>query len=797
MKKILYFIILIILMLPIVAFAAEAKIIPIRTAVEGDCTLLGSKDKYLLVDTCAGAKGIQFLDSYFTQVYGSDYGSKIELSILISHYHIDHIAGLYVDAGIWSYPKLLNALKKGKIYLPPTTYLDNYTNYYNSHTSEANSPYTDYKTDKYNYIVQTATSKGLSYQVVQPGSSISKIGDIEVSIIGPVDNCSGSCIDKYTASYLKNYGNTQGHYLNDYSLVTMFKIGNVKYLSAGDIESSTQLSRIINGFSASNSFQEEKLVNAKCSELKADILKLNHHGLQTSNSHAFLNCVKPKYIFYSKDNSTDEEYQSMIAPRINEILSDWRFRVNMFSTDVSDRGGNGSFVYDIKDGLISIQKVSGISGHNSTNIDEITINYVNSDTNEVITTSKTAYSRTQGKYYHLDKSIKKINGYIYDATKNANLATGGSASGNITVKVYYKKTNYGIDSNNMIIKGIGVNTNGTTIINNLGLTEGNRAALYHNTTAGNRSDMIKTGDKLKFNLNGVDNTYTLVVKGDINGDGYLSKANAKSIAKYIVEGSGLSKENQRLAADYDGNGSIKMNDVVKMAKGIKTGWVTSGSDKYYYDNDGVMATGWCQLNSQKYYFDKNGKMVKSANVIGERLYYFDPTTGVMTKSLDNYSFDTTGYLIASAGWLKIDDNWFYSSGSNKFLVGWQQINNNWYYLDELGRMQTGLKMVPYNNTPSWFYFTSKGVMANGWQKVGDNWYYFYDGGIMAYGWQKVDDNWFYLFPDGIMATGWQKIDYNWYYFNPGGTMVSNTCKEIDGSQFCFNSSGICTSGSGC
>ena len=42
-------------------------------------------------------------------------------------------------------------------------------------------------------------------------------------------------------------------------------------------------------------------------------------------------------------------------------------------------------------------------------------------------------------------------------------------------------------------------------------------------------------------------------------------------------------------------------------------------------------------------------------------------------------------------------------------------------------------------------------MATGWQKVDEIWYYLTGSGAMATGWQKINGTWYYLNPNGSMA----------------------------------------------
>lgn len=41
---------------------------------------------------------------------------------------------------------------------------------------------------------------------------------------------------------------------------------------------------------------------------------------------------------------------------------------------------------------------------------------------------------------------------------------------------------------------------------------------------------------------------------------------------------------------------------------MKTGWVLTNNEWYYFNKDGAMQTGWQKINDKWYYFDLNGVM---------------------------------------------------------------------------------------------------------------------------------------------------------------------------------------------
>jgi len=75
--------------------------------------------------------------------------------------------------------------------------------------------------------------------------------------------------------------------LNNYSAVLKITYGNISFLLTGDAEA-----------------ESEKEMLAKGYNLKADVLKVSHHGSKSSTTSAFLKAVSPKYAVISvgKDN---------------------------------------------------------------------------------------------------------------------------------------------------------------------------------------------------------------------------------------------------------------------------------------------------------------------------------------------------------------------------------------------------------------------------------------------------------------------------------------------------------------
>ena len=74
------------------------------------------------------------------------------------------------------------------------------------------------------------------------------------------------------------------------------------------------------------------------------------------------------------------------------------------------------------------------------------------------------------------------------------------------------------------------------------------------------------------------------------------------------------------------------------SKGVYTGWVKKGADRYYYKNGKMLRSCWLSVKGRKtYYLQKNGKMAVGTIKIGGKYYTFDEK-----GRLDEYGGDTGG-----------------------------------------------------------------------------------------------------------------------------------------------------------
>ena len=71
----------------------------------------------------------------------------------------------------------------------------------------------------------------------------------------------------------------------------------------------------------------------------------------------------------------------------------------------------------------------------------------------------------------------------------------------------------------------------------------------------------------------------------------------------------------------------------------------------------------------------------------------------------------------------------------------------------------------------WLYQLEDGShIVNEWKQINGTWYRFDNSGLMQTGWIKENGTWYYLNDSGAMQTGWVKENGTWYYLNQSGSM---------------------------
>ncbi len=406
-KRIIRNLFLLILFLPIITCAKDDMSITMidLNGVGGDSVLLESNGEYLLMDTFSKSDDSALIN-YLVE------HNIFNFSIYISHYHEDHYGGLI---------SLLNdnRFTIKKIYLPKTQYFCKYYNIDQNDSDPYFYKHYQYLKARFDLILQ----KNIPYEFLWPTNSsysasehcfdleenIYKdrivIGNATIKVIGPVGDYN---LDTFASegTAIKTKGNW---YINTNSLVSIVSSGNVKFLTAGD----------------TTKYEEEKLISQKANYLQADIMKLSHHGHNTSNTLSFVKKVNPKYIFAMRgDNLNTSTFDHLLVPETGCSTGCYK------GTNAFVGVFNGPTTFQVDGSDINVTPTK--------NYKTITFQYYDNSNQSLIKTKK--YRFWVGKNYYLDDSYKSISGYAIKSYDKS-VAESGVMQNDITYKVYVEKSN--------------------------------------------------------------------------------------------------------------------------------------------------------------------------------------------------------------------------------------------------------------------------------------------------------------------------------------------------------------------
>ena len=217
-----------------------------------------------------------------------------------------------------------------------------------------------------------------------------------------------------------------------------------------------------------------------------------------------------------------------------------------------------------------------------------------------------------------------------------------------------------------------------------------------------------------------------------------AETTANQGTKDKVEDSRLPKKEETSATEVSPSSAPKEESPAPEIK--KDGWSEEENHWRFYENNKPVVN-WKQIQGKWYFFDQNGNRLSNT-------------------TFDGYVFDKDG-VMASGGWSKLEDNWYYTNSSGKISQQkWEKIGGVWYYFDKDG--------VMLSNT------------------IWDGYLFSKSGAMVSQGWAKLDEKWFYANTSGkISQEKWEKIGGSWYYFDKEGTMLSN--RLFNG--YLFSSSG--------
>lgn len=302
---------------------------------------------------------------------------------------LDYVVGTHPhEDHIGGLDNVINAFNIGKIYMP----------------SKTNN------TKTYKDVITAIRNKGMKITLPKPGDTF-KLGDASCSIVAPKAN--------------KDYES-----VNDYSIVIKLTYGKTRFLFTGDAEGLSESEILQGGY-----------------DIKADVLKIGHHGSRTSSTDAFLDKVSPKYAVISCEKGND--YGHPHKATMDKLKSR---NIKVYRTDecgniIATSNGNeigfnvksGSYNYsDNAKGKSSVPKSKSISNTPSNNIAG-----VNTSSAGMYKKDNSTNKNNNGKY---------VTAKVANKTNNYKKVTGnGKIKGNINSKgekiyhvpggAFYNKTN--------------------------------------------------------------------------------------------------------------------------------------------------------------------------------------------------------------------------------------------------------------------------------------------------------------------------------------------------------------------
>jgi glucan-binding YG repeat protein/beta-lactamase superfamily II metal-dependent hydrolase len=563
----------------------------------GDGQMLSSRNKNLLIDTYVK----ESWGNVNSWLKGHGYTN---FDIYISHYHDDHMDNV---------TRILNdgGYNVSRLYLPNPDYMTGSSTYMKNYIS------------MYKNMISTAKSRGVQITYLKKGSSFS-IGDVSAKVLWGTDYSSGS---------------HDTHYINNNSLVTRFTCGNTRYLNAGDIEAAT----------------ERQILNAKI-DVKADILKLSHHGGDTSNTEAFIRAVDPSFCYYNYTGDSPSRYAG-------DDRSSWANRSVKTAekyANVSSVRYNGDITYRIYDDVIAQELERNYTQQKVYIYDKTR----RTELKGIVTQSLNKRSRK-----HTESCAAKA-GYTSSLSRRQGTRSNdGWLIGNGSLQYYVK--------NNTIQKGwkkIG-------------------GSLYHfNEKTGIKDTGWKVFGKNRFYFWG-------------SGKAAMGFAKIGSKTYHFDENGRQTKTGWRTI----GGKRYCFGSNNEVLFGIRK----IGNKKYIFSaKTGEMLTGPVVYNGKRYLCDKNGVLQTGGwKVYNGKKYYIDPRTGYRLaggfKKIGGkiYYFESSGVLTSRTGFTRIGGKTYYVRADGSVKTGWLGVSGKLYYMGSDGIMRTGRQKINGKT----FRFSSDGV----------------------------------------------------------------------------------------
>lgn len=584
----------------------------------GEATMVSDAGgKSLLVDS-----GDNKTRAIFKWLNDNGYKNK-KFDVLVTHWHDDH-AG---NTG-----EIIRRYNVGTVYIPKADYL------YREDTS-----YYRYERGYYKDVVDSSRLRGTKIVYLKKGQTI-RLG----AVTGRVLFCNGSPRSETRLAL---------DYINNQSAVIMFSGGGCRFLAAADIEVQA----------------ENRLLNSG-ENIQADIFKLNHHGLSTSNQQKFLKAVDPTYAYVTSNRTTPSSFS---RADINKSLIRMGWISNVMGT-----GYNGTITYTCRDGKVSVgaKRNTGVMYQRLIDKETGKTRRVTHVFNNASRVRKIKEILDSDRYYNqqLNADGTMFSGNLIERDGDYYLEKNGIGAYNTFARKGAKT--YWFDFNGKRREGGFLNAYGKRYFLNAGgdpyrvcgwktidgkkyYFVGSRYEGYSKNTEG----MMLTGFK------------TVIGKDYYFMDSDCSTYKSAELGRLMIgffraDGNLYYGANDKVAgfqqADY---GAIVKN------------WAMISGRLYYMGPDGAVRTGWQTIDGKRYYMGTNGRTAVNKFVTIDGAVYYFGEDGVMATGFtaigdDLYYFGEDGRM--AIGWIELDGRTYYAGEDGKLARGITEIDGKEYAFDE-------------------------------------------------------------------------------------------------------------------
>lgn len=245
---------------------------------KADCAYIKCKNVNILIDAADKEPGnvvVEYLKSQKLE--------KLDM-VIMSHPHRDHIGQMANVINEFKVDKFID-VKMTKDIIPITL--------------------------SYEKMLKALINKKVPVEFVSAGKKLN-IGDLKISILGPVR------LNKEN--------------INDNSIVMKVVYKNVSFLFTGDASKTEEndiikhyglydsrreklINKLSNKYNSYEKISRLKISNKSKNVLKSDVLKVGHHGSNSSSTHRFLELINPKYAVIST-----------VSKETMGMSSGWRWR---------------------------------------------------------------------------------------------------------------------------------------------------------------------------------------------------------------------------------------------------------------------------------------------------------------------------------------------------------------------------------------------------------------------------------------------------------------------------------------